>query len=179
MEFIVDFNNKLIKRMFFYKNFSKEGFNYKKFSSNKSLIHKIVLEGCFKTKVIMKKKNILKKNIILQLLTNNKSDTIYKKKSDLKIKKKTIINIKNELSPIYLDNFVKRWFFLFNPFFFENEIVSLSGPKSIKKNIDSFKTIRLLNSRLISSSLFNFEISLKIYFYQEDSSEVFFSNYEC
>lgn len=61
MQFLVDFNNKLVKRMFFYKNFSKETFNYKKFSSNKSLINKIIIEGNFKKRVVMKKKRYFKK----------------------------------------------------------------------------------------------------------------------
>jgi hypothetical protein len=179
MEFIVDFNNKLIKRMFFYKNFSDESFHYKKFNSNKSLIQKIVLEGCFKTKIAMNKKNLLKKNVILQLLTNNKSSTVWKKRSGLKLKKNTIINIKNRLPFIYSDNFIKKWFFLFNPFLFENEIASLSGPQSIKKGFDAFKITRLLNSRLIGRrSFLDFDISLKIFFNQEGSAKMFYQNYE-
>jgi hypothetical protein len=179
MEFIVDFNNNLIKRMLFYKNFSNETFHYKKFNSNKSLIQKVVLEGCFKRKVAMNKKNILKKNVILQLLTNNKSITVWKKKGVLKLKKSTIINIKNRLPSIYSDTFIKKWYFLLNPFLFENEVVSLSGPQSIKKRFDAFKITRLLNSRLIGRRGFlDFEISLKIFFYQEGSANMFYENYE-
>ena len=179
MQFLVDFNNKLVKRMFFYKNFSKETFNNKKFSSNKSLISKIIVEGNFKNRVIMKKKDILKKSIILQLLTKNKPEPIFNKKKKLTIKKGTITNVISEVSSKNKDIFLQRWFFLFNPFFLENEMVSILGPKSIKKTFDSFKGIRLLNSRLISSSFFNFELSLKISFNETYSSEIFFKNYEC
>jgi len=48
MEFLLEFNDKMIKKMFFYKTFSKETFNYKKFSSRKSLIDNIILQGNFK-----------------------------------------------------------------------------------------------------------------------------------
>jgi hypothetical protein len=179
MDFITDLNDKLIKRMFFYRRVSSETFDYKKFSSNKSLIHKIVLEGRFKTKVVINKKNILKKNIILQLLTNNKSIMICEKNRDLKIEKNTITNTKNDLSPENFGSFVKKWFFTFNPFFFENEIVSLNGPQSVKKIFDSFRTICLLNSRPVSSSFLDFDLSLKLFFNQEGSSEIFFKSYEC
>jgi hypothetical protein len=181
MEFLVDFNDKLIKRMLFYKNVSLETFNYKKFSSNKSLVEKVVLEGCFKTKFVMRKKDILKQNLVLQLLTNTKPNAVIcRKKGGLQIKKKTIMNIKSKIPSMYSENVVKRWFFLLNPFFFENEILSLIGPKSIKKRVDSFKTLRLLNSRVVSGtrSLLNFEVSLKIFFYEEGSSKLFFKNYE-
>ena len=179
MQFLVDFNNKLVKRMFFYKNFSKETFNYKKFSSNKSLINKIIIEGNFKKRVVMKKKDILKKNVILQLLTNNSSEQVLNKKKNLKIKKGTITNVINQVPFQDKEVFIQKWYFLFNPFFLENEMISITGPQSIKKKFDSFKSIRLLNSRLISSSFFNFELSLKIFFHEEDSSEIFFKNYEC
>lgn len=179
MEFIIEFNNKLIKRMFFYKTFSKETFNYKKFSSKKSLINKIILQGNFNKRVTNKKKDILKKNIILRLLTNNLSKEIFNKKKSLNIKKGMITNVENVIPTKYLDFFLSKWFFSFNPFFQENEINSINGPKSIKKRFESFKTIRLLNSRLISSSFFNFELSLKISFDEKNSSEIFNKNYEC
>lgn len=51
---------------------------------------------------------------------------------------------------------------------------SLNSVKSIRKNFDSFKTIRLLNSRIMSSSFFNFELTLKIFFKDENLSEIFF-----
>ena len=79
MQFVVNFNEKLIKRMFFYKTFSKEAFNYKKFSSKKSLIAKIIIGGDFKKRVVIKKKDILKKNVILQLLSNGTSNSIFNK----------------------------------------------------------------------------------------------------
>jgi hypothetical protein len=179
MEFIVDFNDKLIKRMIFYKNASEETFSYKRFSLNKFSVQKVVLESGFKTNTAIKKKSILKKSIILQLMTNNKSRTSCKKVGDLKNKKKTIVNIKNRLSCKYSANFTKRWFFLLDPFFSGNEMISLSGSHSIKKNFDSFKTVQLLNSRIIISNFLNFEISLKFFFYQEGSSEIFFKNYDC
>ena len=179
MEFIVDFNDRLIRRMFFYRNVSEETFSYKRFSSNRFSIHKIILESCFKTNADIKKKSILKKNIILQLMTNNKSCTSWKKTSDLKINKTTIINIKNQLPLKYSANFTKRWFFLLDPLFSDNEMISLNGPRSIKKNFDSFKTIHFLNSRIIIGSFLNFEISLKIFFYQEDFPYLFFKNYDC
>jgi len=56
---------------------------------------------------------------------------------------------------------------------------SVSGVKSIRKNFDSFKTIRLLNSRIMSSNFFNFELTLKFSFKDENLSEIFFKNYEC
>ena len=56
---------------------------------------------------------------------------------------------------------------------------SLNSVKSIRKNFDSFKTIRLLNSRIMSSSFFNFELTLKIFFEDENLSEIYFKNYEC
>ena len=64
-------------------------------------------------------------------------------------------------------------------FFQENEMNSLNSVKSIRKNFDSFKTIRLLNSRIMSSSFFNFELTLKIFFEDENLSEIYFKNYEC
>lgn len=179
MQFIIEFNNKLIKKMFFYKNFSNETFNYKKFSSKKSLIDKIVLQSSFQKRVINKKKDILKKNIILRLLTNNISKEIFNKKKTLNIKKGTITNVENIICDKYLENFLTKWFFLFNPFYQENELNLINGPKSINKRFDSFKTIRLLNSRLISSSFFNFELSLKILFNEKNSSNIFNKNYEC
>ena len=179
MEFLLEFNDKMIKKMFFYKTFSKETFNYKKFSSRKSLIDNIILQGNFKKKVINKKKDILKKNIILRLLTNNESKAIFSKKNNLKIKKNTITNTENKINESFLDPFLKKWFFLFNPFFQENEMNSLNSVKSIRKNFDSFKTIRLLNSRIMSSSFFNFELTLKIFFEDENLSEIFLKNYEC
>jgi ribosomal protein L5 len=134
MEFIVAFNDKLMRRMVFYKSVPEEAFNYKQFRSTKSLIQKIVLEGCFKTKAVTGKKDVLKKSTLLLLLTNTKNSiAVWDKKSVLKIKKDTIINVKSELSSRSLYNFIKRWFFLFNPFLFENEISSFTGPKSIKK----------------------------------------------
>jgi hypothetical protein len=179
MEFLLEFNGKMIKKMFFYRTFSKETFNYKKFSSKKSLIDNITLQGYFKKKVINKKKDILKKNIILRLLTNNESKVVFSIKNNLKIKKNTITNIENKIKRSLTDSFLKRWFFLFNPFFLENEMNSVSGVKSIRKNFDSFKTIRLLNSRIMSSNFFNFELTLKFCFKDENLSEIFFKNYEC
>ena len=179
MQFVVNFNEKLIKRMFFYKTFSKEAFNYKKFSSKKSLIAKIIIGGDFKKRVVIKKKDILKKNVILQLLSNGTSNSIFNKKKKLSIKQGAITNVINQIPLDYNEVFLKKWYFLFNPFFLENEIDSFNGPKSIKKNFDSFKTIRLSNSRLITSSFFNFELNLKIIFNDEGSSEIFFKNYEC
>ena len=61
MEFLLEFNDKLIKQMFYYKTCSKETFNYKKFSSTKALVGTLILQGNFKKKVINKKKDILKK----------------------------------------------------------------------------------------------------------------------
>lgn len=130
-------------------------------------------------KVINKKKDILKKNIILRLLTNSESKSIFSRKNNLKIKKNTITNTENKIKRSLLDPFLKKWFFLFNPFFQENEMNSLNSVKSIRKNFDSFKTIRLLNSRIMSSSFFNFELTLKIFFKDENLSEIFFKNYEC
>jgi len=73
MEFLFEFNDKLIRKMFFYKTFSKETFNYKKFSSTQLLVDNIILSGNHKKKEINKKKDALKKSIIFRLLTNNQS----------------------------------------------------------------------------------------------------------
>jgi len=179
MNFLVDFNNKLVKRMVFYKDFSNESFNNKSFSSNKCVINNILLEGSIKKRVLVNKKDILKKNIILRLLTNNSLACISNKKGSPDIKKNTLTNTSSELDRIFFTGFINDWYFLFNPFFSENEVLSINGPKSIKKNIDSFKTLRLLNSKLIGSSFFNFDLSLKIVFYNEGYSDVFYKNYEC
>jgi hypothetical protein len=186
MEFLVNFNNKLVKRMFFYRSSSIKTFNYKTFSSNKSLIHKILLQSRFRKKASVVKKTLLKNNAILQLLTNNKTSMLWKIGRDLNIKKNTpvkkkntLINSKNKLSWKYFDSFIKRWFFTFDLFFFENEITSLWGPQSVTTHFDSFKILRLLNSGLINGSLFNFDVTLKIFFCQKGSSEVFFRNFDC
>ena len=179
MKFLVEYNNQLIKKMFFYKNCSKETFNYKKFSSNKFLIDKIILQGNFKRKVVTKKKDVLKKNIILQLISNNFCKEIINKKKKINIKLGTITNTLSQVPKENIEYFLEKWYFYFNPFFLENEIISINGPKSIRKDFDSFKSLRLSNSRLISSNFFNFELSLKILFNEEGSSEIFFKNYEC
>ena len=67
MEFLLEFNDKMIKKMFFYKTFSKETFNYKKFSSRKSLIDNIILQGNLKKKVINKKKRYFKKKYYFKI----------------------------------------------------------------------------------------------------------------
>ena len=179
MEFLLEFNDKLIKQMFYYKTCSKETFNYKKFSSTKALIATLILQGNFKKKVINKKKDILKKNIIFRLLTNNESKILLSQKNNFKIKKNTITNVENKINVDLLYPFLKNWFFFFNPFFQENEMSTISNIKSIRKDFDSFKTIRLLNSRIMSSSFFNFELTLKISFKDENSSDIFLRNYEC
>lgn len=179
MKFLFEFNNRLIKKMFFYKNFSKETFSYKKFTSNKYLVDKIILQGDFKKKVVINKKDILKKNIILQLISNNFSKKIVNKKKKVNIKLNTITNILNKIPKKQLENFLEKWYFNFNPFFSENQIISITGPKSLKKVFDSFKSLRLCNSRLISSNFFNFELSIKIIFFEKDLSEIFYKNYEC
>jgi hypothetical protein len=179
MEFLLEFNDKLIKQMFYYKTCSKETFNYKKFSSTKTLIATSILQGNFKKKVINKKKDILKKNIIFRLLTNNESEILLSQKNNFKIKKNTITNVENKINVDLLYPFLKNWFFCLNPFFQENEMSTISNIKSIRKNFDSFKTIRLLNSRIMSSSFFNFELTLKISFKDENSSDIFLRNYEC
>ena len=178
MNFMVDYNNNLIKRMFFYKTFSRETFKYKDFCSKKNIIEKINLESKFKDKIIIKKKDIIKKNMILQALTNNYS-TIIKVKKNKSIKKNTITNITNKLKQKDLNHFLSVWFFLFNPFFQENEFDLKKGRKSIKKNFDAFKTLKLLNSKILTSNLFNFELSLKISFKEENLAEIFEKNYEC
>ena len=179
MEFLFEFNDKLIRKMFFYKNFSKETFNYKKFSSTQLLVDNIILSGNHKKKEINKKKDALKKSIIFRLLTNNQSKKIFSKKNNLKIKKNTITNVENQINKKYLNSFFKTWYFSFNPFFQENEISTINNIKSIRKNFDSFKTIRLLNSRITSSSFFSFELTLKFIFKDENASDIFFRNYEC
>lgn len=179
MNFVVDFNNNLVKRMFFYRSFSEETFNLKKFNSKKKIIDKINLEGSFKVKKVIKKKDILKKNIILRILTNNSSEIVSVNKKKI-FKENTITNVLNEINQKKIESFISDWFFLFNPFFQENEMVSINGPKSYKKNFDAFKTLRILNSKIFTSSFFNFELSLKIFFHEDKGlSEIFIKNYEC
>ena len=178
MQFVIDFNNKLVNRMFFYKNFSNETFKFKKFTSNKSLIKKIILEGKFKRKVVLTKKDILKKSIVLQLLSKNKPKFIFNIKKKLQIKEGTMTNVKIEIEDKYNESFIQHWFFLLNPFFMENEIESIVGPLSLKKNFDAFKAIRLERSKFLSSNVFNFDLSIKFFFFEENISDIFFNNYE-
>ena len=178
MNFIANFNEKLIKKMYFYKISSIEDFNFKGFNSKKTLVKDVFFENKFHRNTPFLKKESLKNSVILKAISNSKIKII-KPIKKANFKSTCITGVKSFLLKKESESFLIKWFFLFDCFFSENELESNTGSNSVYKTIEAFKLLRLLNSKLIGSSFFNFKISVKIVFENKNISKLFLNNYQC
>ena len=178
MNFIANFNEKLIKKMYFYKTSLNEDFNFKNFNSKKTFVKDIFFENKFYKNNSFLRKESLKNGVILKAISNS-NIKIIKPVKKANLKSKYITGVKSFLFKKKSESFLIKWFFLFDCFFSENELESNIGSNSIYKTIEAFKLLRLLNSKLIGSSFFNFKISVKIVFENKNISKLFLNNYQC